>query len=70
MNGLYFRIFRCPSNIYLVMDDFTVHKVGRCVDAIKNFGADVDYVLTGYTSRLKVVLDVGVKKPFKNYMRG
>ena len=52
------------------MDDFTVHKVGRCDDAIKNCGTDVDYVLTGYTSRLKVVLDVGVKKPFKNYMRG
>ena len=54
---------------HLLMDDFTVHKVGRCVDAIKNCGTEVDFVLPGYTSRLQV-LDVGVNKPFKDYMRG
>ncbi len=51
------------------MDDFTVHKVGRCVDAFKNWGTEVDFVLAGYSSRLQV-LDVGVNKPFKDYMRG
>ena len=51
------------------MDDSTVHKVGRCVDAIKNCGTEIDFVLPGYTSRLQV-LDVGVNKPFKDYMRG
>ena len=43
---------------YLPMDDFSVHKVGNCVDAIKSCGTEVDqYVTPGYTSQLQV-LDV------------
>ena len=36
---------------------------------LKNCGTEADYVLPGYTSRLQV-LDVGVEKPFKDYMPG
>ena len=54
---------------HLIMDDFTVHKVGHCVDATRNRGTEVDFVLPGYTSSLQV-LDLGVNKPFKDYMRG
>ena len=51
------------------MDDFSVHKVGNCVDAIKSCGTEVDYITPGYTSQLKV-LNVGVlNKPLKGYLQ-
>ena len=54
---------------HLIMDDCTVHKVGRCVAAIKNCGIEDDYVLPGYTESRLQVLYVGGNKPFKDYMR-
>ena len=53
---------------YLLIDDFSVHKVVNCVDAIKSCGAEVDFVTSGYTSQLQV-LNVGVNKPFKGYVQ-
>ena len=53
---------------YLLMDEFSVHLVTSCCNAIKECGSEVDYILGGYTSRLQV-MDVGVNKPFKGYVR-
>ena len=39
-----------------------------CCNAIKECESEVDYILGGYTSRLQV-MDVGVNKPFKGYVR-
>ena len=53
---------------YLLMDEFSVHLVTSCCNAIKECGSEVDYILRGCTSRLQV-MDVGVNKPFKGYVR-
>jgi DDE superfamily endonuclease len=53
---------------YLFMDEFSVHLMTTCCNAIKDCGSEVDYILGGYTSKLQV-MDVGVNKPFKGYMR-
>ena len=53
---------------YLLMDDFSVHLVTSCCNAIKECGSEVDYILGGNNSRLQV-MDVEVNKPFKGYVR-
>jgi transposase-like protein len=59
---------RDDEKTYLLMDDFSVHKMGECVNAVKMCGSDVDHITPGYTSGLQV-LDVGINKPFKGYVR-
>ena len=39
-----------------------------CINQIQDCGTEVDFVLEGYTSKLQV-LDVGVNKPFKGYVK-
>jgi DDE superfamily endonuclease len=53
---------------YLLMDEFSVHLMTTCCSAIKECGLEVDYNLGGYTSKPQV-MDVGVNKPFKGYVR-
>ena len=53
---------------YLLMDEFLVHLMTSYCNAINECGSEVDYILGGYTSRLQV-MDVGVNKPFKGYVR-
>ena len=50
------------------MDKFSVHFKTTCCNAIKECGSEVDYILGGYTFKLQV-MDVGVNKPFKGYVR-
>ena len=53
---------------YLVMDECTVHLMKLCLNAIQDCGTEVDFVIQGYTSKLQV-LDVGINKPFKDYVK-
>ena len=56
------------NSTYLLMDEFSVHLMAECVKPIQDCGTEVDFVLAGYTSKLQV-LDVGVNKPFKDYVK-
>jgi hypothetical protein len=56
------------NSTYLLMDEFSVHLMTECVNSIQDCGTEVDFVLGGYTSKLQV-LDVGVNKPFKDYIK-
>ena len=56
------------NSTYLLMDEFSVHLMAECVNSIQDCGTEVDFVLGGYTSKLQV-LDVGVNKPFKDYIK-
>ena len=56
------------ASSYLLMDEFSVHLMWNCVNPIQDCGTEVDFVLGGYTSKLQV-LDVGVNKPFKGYVK-
>jgi DDE superfamily endonuclease len=56
------------DNTYLMMDEFSVHLMASCSNQIKGCGTTIDYILGGYTSKLQV-MDVGVNKPFKGYVR-
>ena len=53
---------------YLLMDEFQVHLMATSLNAIKDCGTAVDFICGGYTSKLQV-LDVGVNKPFKGFVR-
>jgi DDE superfamily endonuclease len=53
---------------YLLMDECTVHKTASVKTALEDLSTEVDFIVKGYTSKLQV-LDVGVNKPFKHYMR-
>ena len=50
------------------MDEFQVHLMATSLYAAKVCGTAVDFICGGYTSKLQV-LDVGVNKPFKGYVR-
>ncbi len=50
------------------MDDFSVYMMSECVNSIQDCGTEVDFVLGGYTSKLQVI-DVGINKPFKGYIK-
>jgi hypothetical protein len=52
----------------IILDEFTGHMTADVRDAIVDCGAFVEYVPGGYTWRLQV-MDVGVNKPFKDYIR-
>ena len=53
---------------YLLMDEFSAHLMASCSNQIKGCETTIDYILGGYTSKLQV-MDVGVNKPFKGYVR-
>lgn len=45
-----------------------VHLKADCTSPIQECGTSIDYILAGYTSKLQV-MDVGLNKPFKDYLR-
>ena len=45
-----------------------MHLMATSLNAIKDCGTAVDFICGGYTSKLQV-LDVGVNKPFKGFVR-
>jgi hypothetical protein len=60
--------FNHVNGSYLIMDEFTVHLRSIATDTIRSVGTEIDYIPAGYTSKLQV-LDLGVNKPFKGYVR-
>jgi hypothetical protein len=52
----------------MIMDEFKVHLMVTCLNAIQNTGTEVDFVLCGYTGCVQI-LDNGVNCPFKSYAR-
>jgi hypothetical protein len=56
------------TSTYLLMDEFAVHKAATCTKVMEECGTQFDLIYVGYTPCLQV-LDVGVNKPFKNYIR-
>jgi hypothetical protein len=53
---------------YMIMDEFKVHLLGTCLNAIQNTGTEVDFVIGGYTGCVQII-DKGVNRPFKSYAR-
>jgi DDE superfamily endonuclease len=53
---------------YLILDSFAVHMTSKVREAFSRCNTEIDYVPEGFTSRLQV-MDVGVNKPFKGYIR-
>ena len=49
------------DSTYLIMDEFSVHRTSDSVQAIQEFGLEVDFIPGGYTGALQV-LDKGVNK--------
>ena len=49
-----------------IMDDFTINMVGRCVDAIKNCGTKVDYILPGYKTESPRLEDLELRVDVKS----
>jgi hypothetical protein len=52
----------------MIMDEFKVHLMGNCLNAIQNTGNEVDFVIGVYTGCVQV-LDQGNNHPFKYYAR-
>ena len=52
----------------LILDLFTIHKMGSVVNAIQDLGVEVDFIPPGCTSMVQLV-DVGYNKPFKAKVR-
>lgn len=53
---------------YLILDECRTHLTTNVKKAFELLNTEVEYIPGGYTSKLQV-LDVGINKPFKNYMR-
>ena len=52
------------DSTYLLLDEFSVHMMSDCTQAIQGCGMEVDFIPGGYTGALHV-LDKGVNKLFK-----
>ena len=53
---------------YFLMDAFSDHLMASCSNQIKGCGTTIDYIFSGYTSKLQV-MDVDVNKPLEGYVR-
>ena len=53
---------------YIRMDAFQMHVMATSLNEIKDCGTNVDFICGGCTSKLQV-LEIGVNKPFKGYVR-
>ena len=56
------------SLFYLSMDEFSAHMTPKVLNRFSELNTMVDFVVGGYTAKLQV-LDVGINKPSKNFMR-
>jgi DDE superfamily endonuclease len=59
----------CSKNegiLYLLLENYPAHCTIMVRDAFSRCQTEIDYVPSGYISRLQV-MDVGVNKPFKCY---
>jgi len=53
---------------YLLQDQFSVHMKEENIATTQRAGVEVDFIPAGYTAYLQV-LDKGVNKPFKQFIR-
>jgi DDE superfamily endonuclease len=53
---------------YLLMDECAVHMIEVVKNALSDCRTGVNFIVKGYTTNLQV-LDVGINKPFKGYVR-
>ena len=53
---------------YLLQDQFSVHMKEENIATTQRAGVEVDFIPAGYTACLQV-LDKGVNKPFKQFIR-
>lgn len=53
--------------VYLIMDECPSHLTSTVRRAFTDCNTEMDFIPGGYTSKLQV-LDVGINKPFKNYL--
>jgi hypothetical protein len=60
------RIGSRPTILFL--DQFRVHTMGEVQSALHDCGTTIYMIPPGYTSKLQV-LDVGINKPFKDYVK-
>jgi hypothetical protein len=51
---------------YMIMDEFKVHLMSSCLNALQDTGTEVDFVVGGYTGCVQI-LDKGINRPFKGY---
>jgi transposase-like protein len=56
------------NKVYMALDQFSVHMQHNNTAALQQIGVEVEFIPPGYTSVLQV-LDKGVHKPFKQYLR-
>ncbi|MFN9656651.1 MAG: transposase [Dolichospermum sp.] len=56
------------NSLYLLLDQFSVHMKHNNTIQLQQIGVEVDFIPAGYTPVLQV-LDKGVHKPFKQYLR-
>jgi hypothetical protein len=56
------------NSLYLLLDQFLVHMQHNNTFALQQISIEVDFIPAGYTPILQV-LDKGVHKPFKQYLR-
>jgi hypothetical protein len=57
-----------PGVSHVIIDDYTSHKVPDVLKAIRSLSCIVSILPGGSTSRIQP-LDVGVNKPFKDYLK-
>jgi hypothetical protein len=53
---------------YLIMDECRTHMTGVVKRLFEECRTEIDFIPGGYTSKLQP-MDVGINKPFKNYVR-
>jgi hypothetical protein len=53
---------------YMIMDEFKVHLMSSCLNALQDIGTGVDFVVGRYTGCVQI-LDKGINRPFKGYAR-
>jgi len=56
------------NSLYLLLDQFSVHMQHINTFALQQIGIEVNFIPAGYTPVLQV-LDKGVHKPFKQYLK-
>jgi hypothetical protein len=52
----------------MIMDEFKVHLMSSCLNALQDTETENDFVVGGYTGCVQI-LDKGINRPFKGYAR-
>jgi transposase-like protein len=63
-----FTAAREGKQTYLILDECRTHMTAKIASAFIECDTEVDFIPGGYTAKLQP-MDVGINKPFKNYVR-